>query len=261
MQKIAFHLGPLPVHWFGLFVAVGFLAGLWTSGRRAARDGISSETVMDAGIWLILGTLVGARAVYVISYWNSLFEKPLYPNAPWTEIFMIQRGGLVFYGGLIGATIAAIIYVRIRGLPLWKFADALAPGIALGSFFGRFGCLMNGCCYGQPATVPWAIRFPDYHETKGLPVHPVQMYDALLNLGFALGLAWLHRRKKFDGQVFAAYLVGYAVLRAFVEIFRGDYPSRQLGVVVTPGQWFSLVGVVIGVALWCKLPRRVAKRG
>ena len=116
------------------------------------------------------------------------------------EIFMIQHSGLVFYGGLLGATLAGITYVRVRALPLWKVADILAPSVALGYVFGRIGCLFNGCCYGRMCDVPWAIRFPSEHETHGQPVHPTQIYDSLLNLGLYLALARLYRRKKFDGR-------------------------------------------------------------
>jgi len=145
---------------------------------------------------------------------------------PASEIFMIHHGGLVFYGGLLGASLAGIIYIRVRQLPLWKVADILAPSIALGYVFGRIGCLLNGCCYGRICDQPWAIRFPSEHGTHGQPVHPTQIYDSLLNLGLYLALAWLYRRKKFDGQVFAAYLMCYAVTRSFVEMFRGDYPPN-----------------------------------
>jgi phosphatidylglycerol:prolipoprotein diacylglycerol transferase len=257
VQKIAFHLGPFAIHWFGLLVAMGFMVGLWTSSRRAARDGIPPAAIFDAGVWLILGALVGARVLYVLTYWDNLMREPLNPSAPWTEVFMIQRGGLVFHGGLVGATAAALIYVRRRRLPVWKFADALAPGIALGSFLGRFGCLMNGCCYGRPTGLPWAIHFPaDLHETRGAGVHPVQIYDSLLNLALCLGLAWLHRRRRFEGQVFAAYLLGYAVVRTVAEWFRGDYPPRLTGAGLTPGQWQSLAVLVAGAALWWTLARR-----
>lgn len=257
MQKIAFHLGPFAIHWFGLLVATGFMVGLWTSSRRAARDGIPPGAILDAGVWLILGALVGARALYVLTYWDNLMRDPLNPAAPWTEVFMIQRGGLVFHGGLAGSTVATLIYVRVRRLPLWKCADALAPGVALGSFVGRFGCLMNGCCYGRPTEVPWAIHFPaDLHETRGAGVHPVQLYDSLLNLGLCLGLAWLHRRRRFEGQVFAVYLLGYAVVRTVAESFRGDYPARLTSAALTPGQWSSLAVFTAGAVLWWQLARR-----
>jgi phosphatidylglycerol:prolipoprotein diacylglycerol transferase len=250
VEKIAFHLGPLTVHWFGVFVAAAFFAGLWTASRRAARDGIAGELIYEAGTWLIVGTIVGARFLYVVSYWKEHFAEK-----PWTEVFKVWEGGLVFYGGLVGAALACLAFVRFRSLPLWKFADALAPSIALGYFVGRFGCLMNGCCYGRPTSLPWAIHYPADHPTGGAGVHPVQIYDALINLGFYALLARLHRHKKFDGQVFAAYLIGYSVLRTVVESFRGDYPVHYLGDLATPAQLVSLGILATGVVLWWKLPR------
>ncbi|MDB6111572.1 MAG: prolipoprotein diacylglyceryl transferase, partial [Pedosphaera sp.] len=174
--------------------------------------------------------------------------------------FMVQHGGLVFYGGLIGATLAGIIYIRLKKLPLWKVADIMAPSIALGYVFGRIGCLMNGCCYGRACSMPWAITFPQGHETTGVPVHPTQIYDSLLNLGFYLFLAWLYRRKKFDGQVFAAYLIGYALLRSFVEYFRGDYPVHYLGGWATPAQLVSIGIIAGGLLLLLLLPRPQVKQ-
>lgn len=253
MQKIAFHIGSLSIHWYGLLLAIGFIVGLWTASRRAMRDRIAPEKVFDSGIWLILGAIAGARMLYVISYWDRLVQEPLFPSAPWTEMFMVQRGGLVFYGGLIGGIVAGLIYVWKNKLPLWKFADALAPSIALGYVPGRLGCLMNGCCYGRETSLPWAIHFPPDHETRGVAVHPTQIYDALLNLALYFGLAWLHRRKKFDGQIFASYLLCYSVTRSVVEAFRGDYPVRYLGGVVTPAQLVSLLILVAGAFLYWKL--------
>ena len=206
---------------------------------------------MDVGPWLILGTIVGARALYVISYWKEEFA-----NKPLREIFMVHHGGLVFYGGLIATIAVVIIYVHIRKLPLWKFADALAPSTALGYVFGRAGCLMNGCCYGRPTDLPWAIHFPADHPTKGVGVHPTQIYDSLLSAGLYLALAWLYRRKKFDGQVFASYLMAYAVMRSFVEFFRGDYRVHYLGGWATPAHLVSLGIFVAGALLYWKLPRR-----
>jgi phosphatidylglycerol:prolipoprotein diacylglycerol transferase len=250
VQKVAFQLGNFTVYWYGVFVALAFLIGLWTASRRGLRDGIAAEKIVDLGPWLILGTIIGARLLYVISYWEKDFAgKPLW------EIFMIRHGGLVFYGGLIGASLSCIFYARARGLPLWKVADALAPSIALGYFFGRFGCLLNGCCYGRACQLPWAIRYPYGHETMSSPVHPTQIYDSLLNLFLYSWLAWLYPRKSFDGQVFALYLMGYAVARSFVETFRGDYRTYYLGGWATPAQLVSVGILAAGLWLWWKLPR------
>jgi phosphatidylglycerol:prolipoprotein diacylglycerol transferase len=256
VNQIAFHLGSLPIHWYGLLLAIGFIAGIWTASRRAMRDGILPEKVVDAGAWLIIGAIAGARALYVVSYWDQLFHNPLFPNAPWTEIFMVQRGGLVFYGGLIGATASGLLYVWKNKLPVWKFADALAPSIALGYVPGRIGCLMNGCCFGRETTVPWAIQYPAAHSTYPMHVHPTQIYDALLSLGLYLGLAWLHRRKRFDGQVFASYLLCYSITRSVVESFRGDYPVHYLGGAATPAHLVSIGIFAAGAILFWRLPRR-----
>ena len=254
VHKIAFTFGPaLTIYWYGVMVALGFLAGLWTAGRRGLRGGFAAEQIVDLGPWLIVGTILGARALYVLSYWHEEFAA-----APLADVFKVWRGGLVFYGGLIGASLACILYTRIKHLPLWKVADILAPSIALGHFFGRIGCLLNGCCYGRACSLPWAITFPEGHEThpKGspaTPVHPTEIYEALLNLALYAALAWLYRRRKFDGQVFGVYLISYALLRSFVEMFRGDYP-QYYGGWATPAQLVSGGVLTAGVVLLMVLP-------
>jgi phosphatidylglycerol:prolipoprotein diacylglycerol transferase len=249
MHPIALKLGPLTVHWYGVLVAIGFLAGLWTASRRAKSVGIAPEKIFDLGPWLIIGGILGGRVLYVISYWREEFAGNL------SEIFMVQHGGLVFYGGLVGATIAGIFYLHLKKLPLWNVADIVAPSIALGYVFGRLGCFMNGCCYGRACEAPWAVHFPADHATHGAPVHPTELYDSFLNLGFYFFLAWLFRRRKFEGQIFAMYLVGYALLRSFVEYFRGDYPMHYLGGVATPAQLVSIGVIIGGLALMFLLPR------
>jgi phosphatidylglycerol:prolipoprotein diacylglycerol transferase len=146
-------------------------------------------------------------------------------------------------------------------LPLWKLADILAPSIALGYVFGRIGCLLNGCCYGRACDLPWAIHFPQGHETYPNGVHPTEIYDSLLNLGLYLGLAWLYRRKTFDGQVFAAYLMSYAVTRSIVEAFRGDYTPAHLHGGLTPAHLISIGIFAAGVVLFRLLARPDLKRG
>lgn len=260
MHPIAFHLGSLTIHWYGVMVALGFLVGLWTASRRGLHVGIPAEKVADIGPWLIVGAIVGARTFYVISYWKESFA-----GQPLSEIFAVWKGGLVFYGGLVGATLAGILYLRLKKLPLWKMADILAPSIALGYVFGRVGCLLNGCCYGRECSLPWAIRYPENNPLHAptTPVHPTQIYESLLNLGLYVALVWLFRRKKFDGQVFGAYLVGYAVLRSFVEMFRGDYREHQhyLGGWATPAHLVSILILVTGLVLLRVLSHLQPKRG
>jgi phosphatidylglycerol:prolipoprotein diacylglycerol transferase len=260
MHPIAYEHGPLSIHWYGVMVALGFLAGLWTAGRRSLRSGIAAEKIIDLGPWLIIGAIIGARTLYVISYWHEMFE-----GNPIADVFKVWKGGLVYYGGLIGASLSCMLYVRLKKLPLWKVADILAPSIALGYVFGRIGCLLNGCCYGRACNLPWAIHFPagNAQHAPTYPVHPTQVYESLLNLVLYAALAWLYRRKKFDGQVFGIYLVSYAVLRSFVEMFRGDYPERQhyLGGWATPAHLASIAILAAGLALLRLAPRPESKRG
>lgn len=248
MHSIAFQIGGFTIYWYGIFAALGFLAAFWTASRRAPRGGLTSEAVTDLAPWLIGGAIVGARALYVFTFWKEEFSgKPIW------EVFMIRRSGLVFYGGLIGASLATILYARRKKYPLWKVADVIAPSIALGHAIGRIGCLMTGCCYGRASDLPWAIHFPPDHWTRGAAVHPTQIYESLLNFGLFFGLAWLYRRKTFDGQIFATYLIAYAVLRAFVEMFRGDYAVHFVGGLLTPGQLVSAAILVLGLFLFWKL--------
>lgn len=260
MHSAALQLGSLTIHWYGVLVAVGFLAGLWTAGRRAPLAGVAGEKVTDLGPWLIVGALLGARTLYVVSYWNEQFAG----GTLW-DIINIRQGGLVYYGGLIGAALACVLYSRWRRLPLWRVADILAPSIALGYVFGRIGCLMNGCCYGRACSLPWAIRFPEGNPLNSptFTVHPTQIYDSLLNLVLYGSLAWLFRRRKFDGQVFAFYLMGYAVTRSFVELFRGDYSAEHIHSGLTPAHLISIATFAAGVVLFFVLRPRatVEKRG
>jgi phosphatidylglycerol:prolipoprotein diacylglycerol transferase len=184
----------------------------------------------------------------------------------------VQRGGLVFYGGFIGATLAGLWFARRKMIPAARLADILAPSIALGNVFGRIGCLLFGCCYGRTCDLPWGIRFPAgslaqrQHFLYGLagenapslPVHPVQLYDAALNLLLYIALAALYRRKRFDGQVFAAFLIGYAVTRSLAEMFRGDYSGAHRHGGFTPAQLVSAGIFAAGLGLWFALAKRRA---
>ena len=241
----------MPVRWYGVMMALAFLAGLWTATRRARLANVHGEIIADVTMWLMAGSIIGARFVYVTTYWKQEFA-----DQPFSEVFMIQHGGLVYYGGLIGASVAGGVYLWWKKLPVWKIADILAPSIALGSVFGRIGCLLNGCCYGRACNLPWAIHFPADHETHGAGVHPTEIYDALLNLALYIFLAWMFRRKKFDGQIFSTYLIIYAVFRSIADYFRGDYPVNHVHAGLTSAQLVSVPILAAGLVLTVMLSRR-----
>ena len=254
MDPVCIRFGPLTIHWYGVFLVLAMVLGIFLAARRGLLERLAPEVFYDLLPWIIVGGIVGARLLFVITYWEENFS-----GQPWWQVLAVWQGGLVFHGGLAGAAAAVVWFARRRQLPLWVLADALAPSLAAGHAVGRLGCFMNGCCYGAPASVAWAVRFPAEHETHGVGVHPTQLYEAGLNGLLYLALAGLYRRKQFDGQVFAAYLLAYGVLRAAVEFFRGDYPHVMAGW-MTPGHWTSLVVLAVGVGLWFRLPRRLARR-
>jgi phosphatidylglycerol:prolipoprotein diacylglycerol transferase len=242
-------------------MALAFILGLWTASRRGLRDNIAPEKILDIGPWLIVGTIIGARALHVVTYWKEDFA-----GQPFWEIFAVWRGGLVYYGGLIGASLAGLLYSRVKKIPLWKLADVLSPSIALGYVFGRVGCLLNGCCFGRECHLLWAVQYPVGHETHpvgsaAVPVHPSQIYDSLLSLILYFALAWLYRRKKFDGQVFATYLLCYAVTRSVVETYRGDYTAPHLHWGLTPAHLISIGIFAAGAALFVIQSRLQRKTG
>jgi phosphatidylglycerol:prolipoprotein diacylglycerol transferase len=246
VDNVAFQIFGFQVYWYGILAAAAFVVGFSTASRRAPRAGVKSDEVFSLAPWIIVGAVLGARMLYVISYWDKEFA-----GRPLTAIFNM-RSGLVYYGGLIGASLATIIFCRRQKVPLWRMADVMAPSIALGHAFGRLGCFMTGCCYGKPTDLPWAVHFPNDHYTKGIGIHPTQIYESSLNFLFYVGLAWIYRRRKFDGQVFSVYLVGYAIIRTVTEMFRGDYTQFYLGGIATPGQTVSIIILVAGLALWWK---------
>ena len=269
MDSIAFKIGGFTIYWYGILVAGGFLAGLWTASRRCVLDKLDGKVISDLGVWIILAGMIGARAMHVVTYWEEQ-----YADQPLSHLLDFRGGGLVFHGGFIGAALAVILYVRLHGKqPLWKIADAFAQSIPLGHALGRLGCLMTGCCFGTACDLPWAIHFPAHSPAftalgqaptdaaHSLYVHPTQIYSALLNVALYGGLAWLYRHKRFDGQVFGLYLAGYSINRFVVEFFRGDYQAEQLWFGwVKPGQQLSLFLLPIGIALIILLRRRPLAR-
>ena len=235
----AFGTEPLALHTYGVSIAVAFLVAIAVGTRTAARTGEDPERVRDLCFWLLVSSLVGARLLFILT--NAPDYVRLCQEAgDCTRALRVWEGGLVFFGGFFGALITAILYLRHFKMRVWRVADVLAPSVPLGQFFGRLGCWAAGCCWGRPAegvALHWAARFPkvslvwqDYVARHALsptaeltpPLHPVQLYEALANLGLFLALSILGRRKRFDGQVLCAYLGGYALLRFVLELFRGD---------------------------------------
>lgn len=252
MHPILIEFGPFKLFTYGLLVALGFLAFLWVGTREARRYGIAAKDFQDLGFTVLLSAIVGARLFFVVLEWRYFLENPLQLVALW-------KGGLVFYGGFVGATVAAVWLARRRRLPAWDTADAVAPALALGQALGRLGCFFAGCCYGAACDLPWAVTFTDPNSLArlGVPLHPTQLYEAAADLSlFALLYFGVAPRRRAPGRVFGWYLVLYPALRFVVEMFRDD-PRGALGPLSTS----QAVGIPLFAAgLWILLARRRAAR-
>ncbi len=212
------------------------------------------DKVWNLGILVILSGIVGAKLLLVVNDW------PFY-SAHLREIFSLgtlQAGG-VWSGGFAAAMVAAWWYIRRNHIPVLKTCDVFAPGIALGHAIGRLGCFAAGCCWGTPTNLPWGVKFtnPLAAELVGTPLgvslHPTQIYEMLLEIGNFFLLAWLLRRKRFDGQVIGAYMFVYGFVRYFLEFLRAD-PERGsvLNGLMTGTQLLSIGLVIIGGILWMR---------
>mgnify|MGYP006273509759 CR=1 FL=1 len=255
MDPVAVEIGPIAIRWYGVFVALGFLAGLFFVQRRAARSGFGGERAGNLVLLGLLGGLVGARLFYVLTNWAYFRAAPM-------EILRVDHGGLVFYGGLIGGTLTLVVACLVLRIPMGRLADLFIPGLPLGHAFGRVGCFLNGCCFGRVCDAPWGMRYgagsqaavAQYHQgllaeatNTPLPVFPVQLLAAGANVAIFAFLLWIERRLRFRGQLLAVYLIVYGVYRFLHEFLRGDYLEPGL---FTPAQEVSFVMVPVGVALF-----------
>ncbi len=218
MHPIFLQFGDFAIHTYGVLVAIGFMLGLTLAARQARRAGLPAEQITNLGVWLIVAGMTGGKLFHVMFFWPEF--SAAWRSAGWKSL----REGFVFYGGFIGASVAAVVYCRRHRLSLWTVADVFAPYVALGHAFGRLGCFFNGCCFGRECHLPWAVRYPPPHEWAGVAVHPTQLYEVVGNLVIFAGLRLFYRHRRFPGQVWWLYVLSYGLLRFGVEFTRGDYP-------------------------------------
>ncbi len=254
MHPILFEIGSWPVYSYGVLLALAYLAGLQLAVVRARHAGLDSAKVMDFGIYLIIAALVGAKLMLIVVDFRHFRAQP-------GELLSLVRAGGVFYGGLIAAFVTGLWLVRRYRLPIWKTADLIAPGIALGHIVGRFGCLMAGCCFGRPTDVPWAITFTDpvaYANAGtllGTPLHPTQLYDAGAELVILIVLLVTERRgRPFAGRTFWLYMLLYGISRYIIEFYRGDERGMILG--MSTSQFVSLIVVPLSLAMLARLRKK-----
>ncbi len=253
-------IGALGLHSWGLLLAIAFLAGIAIAFRRARERNVSPQKVVDLAVVVIVAAVVGGRIAFVLGHVPDFKEAPL-------EIFAIWRGGMAFYGGAILAFIAGVVYVKRQKLNVWRVADIVAPSLAFGLFLGRIGCLLNGCCFGEPTDMPWGIVFPygSYAEQVYGPdvhIHPTQVYSSLAGLAMFFMLLWMERWWRFDGSLFWRFVIMYSLWRISVDLVRYCEPNslHQIdGVILTESQLVSVGLIVCSILMLLFLSRR--KRG
>jgi len=248
IDPIAFSIGPLAIHWYGLAYVAGILLG-WAYARRiAANDAlwpdntspISRAQLDDFVVWAALGIVLGGRIGYILFYdLGAIIENPI-------RAVQIWNGGMSFHGGLTGTTIAMILFARRNRIPVWNLFDIVATVVPCGLFFGRIANFINGELWGRLTDVPWAVVFP-----TGGPFarHPSQLYEAgLEGIVLLLVLAVLvygAKALKSPGLITGVFVCGYALSRIFVEFFRE--PDAQLGYLLGTN-WLTM-GIVLSLPM------------
>jgi len=262
-------LGPLTLHSYGLFLALGFIAAIYTASWLRVREGQSDQDVSNAALWMVAAGIFGGRLAYVIEHWRVEFA-----HAPFMEVLRVDRGGLMFYGGFLGSVLAMGLYARFRREPFTAYSDLFATVLPLGHALGRAGCFLSGCCHGKTTASWMGVSFPNGspawkefpacvgHDaarcaTHGsLPVIPTQLVEAAANLIIFVLLFFLYRRPdRANGLTTGAYLMLYGVLRFGVELLRGDdrvttFLALSIGQTISLGV-FTAGAIFLARALCC----------
>ena len=264
IDPIAFSIGPLAIHWYGLAYVVGIMLGWFYARRLAGNDSlwpgnaspITKAQLDDFVVWAALGIVLGGRIGYILFYdMQAVIESPI-------RAIQIWNGGMSFHGGITGTTLAMILFARKNNIPIWSLFDIVAGVVPIGLFFGRIANFINGELWGRLADVPWAVVFP-----SGGPFarHPSQLYEAGLEgivlLSVLALLIYGFRALKSPGLISGVFVCGYALSRIFVEFFRE--PDAQLGYLLgtgwlTMGMVLSFPMILLGLWAIVRARRQVA---
>ncbi len=256
------------IAFYGITIAAAMLAGLWIAMRTAKKTGQNPDLYFDMGMLAIFCARIGARAYYVVFAWENYKNNLL-------EIFNLRHGGLAIYGGVIGGAVAVYMFARMKKQKFLQLADTASVGLVLGQIIGRWGNFFNREAFGGYTDNLFAMQLPldavyswdvtpemmENLRTAGgvqyIQVHPTFLYESLWNLMVLVLLAVYTKRKKFDGEVFCLYLLGYGLGRAWIEGLRTDQlwiPGTEIPV----SQVLAVVLVVVSAAI-ITVKRRKAK--
>ncbi len=268
MRQVLFTLpvfGGVSIYGFGAMLVLAFVSSTGLAWWRARRENLDPEVVVDFSFWVCLVGMVGARLLYCYEYWGQEIKSL------W-DVVQYWKGGIVFYGGVTGGALAFFVYRYLRPFPLRPYMDVVAPAIAVGMLFGRLGCFLNGCCYGDTCQLPWAVSFPAqsppwmHHRALGmipadalysLPIHPTQLYASIDGLVLCLLLSAYFPLRRRDGEVMALLMVAYPVTRFLIELLRNDEGAYFAGLTIS--QNISVALFLAGLAFWMWLLRQPAQ--
>lgn len=279
-----FNIGPLVVHWYGVIIVLGALAGAYAATFEAKRRGEDPEHVWNALAWCLIVGILGARIYHILSspqgspigfqyyFVTNPFEtiNIFGLSIPFPTALMIWKGGLGIFGAIAGGVLAAVIYAHRNHLPGARWLDIGAPGLVLGQAIGRWGNFLNQELYGPPTTLPWGIRIdadhriPPFTDLARYPIetthfHPVFLYESLWNFAVFAALMIIGRRyqdRLKDGDILSLYLILYSLGRIFIEALRpdawlvGDIPTAQI-------MSAALIVLGVGLMVWRRQGERV----
>lgn len=253
---IAFQLGPISVHWYGILIVCGIVAAFSYALYEAKRRGLSQKIIDDMSLPVVLGGIIGARLYYVLFNLSEYAQKPL-------DAFAIWKGGLAIHGAILGGGLVFYLYMKHKKVNPLEYVDVVIPGLLVAQAIGRWGNFFNSEAFGNPTNLPWGVFIPTDLRPIGMEdfafFHPTFLYESLWNLiGFAL-LVWLSRKHKFmasPGSIFAVYLIYYSIGRFWIEQLRTD--SLWLGP-LKAAQVVSVCALIGGIVLlkYAKSRRKV----
>jgi phosphatidylglycerol:prolipoprotein diacylglycerol transferase len=257
----------LPLFGYGCMLLIGFVAAVVFSRRRARQVGMDPELILDLAVWLLVSGVLGGRLAYLLQYGHELFVdaqgRALQGRDAIIAAVNLSEGGLVLIGAMAGGAAGFFLFCNRRRIAPLPLADLVVPAVFIGEGFGRIGCLLNGCCFGDACSLPWEITFPqgsvpfralvqrgfvDPEALTTMSLHPTQVYSSINAFVLALVTATYYWRRRHNGDVLALACILYPITRFTLEFLRGD-EMGQLGTGLTISQLYSLAILIVGLAL------------
>ena len=248
MYPLLLSIGPINIYSYGLMIFIAFITCLHIAKKLAQKEGISPKLYEDVAIWGLLVGLLGAKLLYILTRLDEVIHTP-------NSLLNYITSGFVFYGAPL-AVIPFLYFIRKKyKFSVLKFLDIFMVVLPLGHAIGRIGCFLAGCCYGKPTTLPWGVTFKNSTivepALRSVALHPVQLYESFLLCVLFIILYKLFKKKCFDGQVFCAYFMCYAVIRIITEQFRGDgIRGFIISNLISTSQFISLIMFIISLVLF-----------